>query len=113
MCRAIKEAERRYQWPELVINPFDEALMDQDATRSVIEAMSFVHVASPDTRIYMTEWREHYTRLYQSSGRTLREGAVGPAGVTPTDTTRSSPRGNRRGSTSTSSAPTASTRSRV
>jgi hypothetical protein len=72
MCRAIKEAERRYQWPELVINPFDEALMDQDATRAVIEAMSFVHVASPDTRIYMTEWREHYARLYQSSGRTLR-----------------------------------------
>lgn len=72
MCRAIKDAETTYGWPELVINPFDEALDDQDATRELIEATTYVRALSPDTRLYVTEWREHYARLYQSSGKTLK-----------------------------------------
>ena len=71
VCRAIKMAEETYDWPELVINPYDEALEDQDATREIIESVPYVRKLSPDTRLYMTEWREHYARLYQSSGKTL------------------------------------------
>jgi hypothetical protein len=74
VCRAIKLAERNFGWPELVINPYDEALMDQDATREIIESIPYVRKRSPDTRLYMTEWREHYARLYQSSGKTLKGG---------------------------------------
>ncbi len=72
ICAALKRAERRYNWPEFVINPFDEALKDQDGTRAVIEATPFVRKASPATRLYMTEWRPGYTRLYQSSGAVLK-----------------------------------------
>jgi glycosyl hydrolase family 123 len=71
MCRAIKLAEKSFNWPELVINPYDEALKDQNATREIIESIPYVRRLSPETRLYMTEWREHYTRLYQSSGKTL------------------------------------------
>lgn len=72
LCAALKDAERRHGWPEFVINPFDEALKDQDATRAIIAAAPEVHRQSPATRLYMTEWREGYTRLYQSSGVSLR-----------------------------------------
>jgi len=72
VCKAIKQAERKLGWPEFVINPVDEALMDQDATRELIRAVPHVQALSPETRLYMTEWHEGYTRLYQSSGSTLR-----------------------------------------
>lgn len=71
VLRAIKAAERRHGWPEMVINPFDEALKDQDATREIIEAIPLVDALSPDTRLYMTEWRPGYAFHYQSSGRHL------------------------------------------
>ena len=71
ICAAIKSAEQRHGWPEIVINPFDEALKDQDATRAIIEAIPLVKRYSPKTRLYMTEWHDGYTRLYQSSGATL------------------------------------------
>jgi hypothetical protein len=74
ICAALKRAERRHNWPEFVINPFDEALKDQDGTRAVIEATAFVQEVSPATRLYMTEWRPGYTRLYQSSGAVLKGG---------------------------------------
>jgi len=72
MLRAIKAAEEEYGWPELVINPYDEALMDQDSVREIIAAMPHVQKFSPKTRVYMTEWHVGYTRLYQSSGKTLK-----------------------------------------
>jgi hypothetical protein len=72
VCKVIKDAEKKYGWPELVINPFDESLDDQDATREVIEAMPFVRETSPETRIYMTEWHTGYTRIYQSKGTILK-----------------------------------------
>ncbi len=72
MLRAIKAAEAKYGWPELVINPYDEALMDQDSVREIIAAMQYVHELSPKSRVYMTEWHVGYTRLYQSSGKTLK-----------------------------------------
>lgn len=71
LCAALKEAEGRYGWPEFVVNPYDEALKDQDATRAIIAAVTEVRRQSPNTRLYMTEWREGYTRLYQSSGLSL------------------------------------------
>ena len=72
LCAALKDAEQRHGWPEFVINPFDEALKDQDATRAIIAAVAEVQRQSPTSRLYMTEWREGYTRLYQSSGVSLR-----------------------------------------
>lgn len=72
LCAALKDAEQRHGWPEFVVNPFDEALKDQDATRAIIAAVPEVRRQSPTTRLYMTEWREGYTRLYQSSGVSLR-----------------------------------------
>lgn len=72
ICKALKDAERIHGWPEFVINPFDEALKDQTATRNVIDALPYVHAASPQTRLYMTEWRPGYARHYQSSGQHLR-----------------------------------------
>lgn len=77
ILHAIKNVERVRKWPEIVINPFDEALKDQDATRQVIEAIPFVRHTSPDTRLYMTEWRKGYTRHYQSRGKQL-EGKARP-----------------------------------
>jgi hypothetical protein len=71
MMRAIKEASKKYGWPDMVIGPFDEALDSQDWTRHVIDAMPLVHTLAPEARIYMTEWHNGYTRLYQSSGKTL------------------------------------------
>ncbi|HUT34136.1 MAG TPA: hypothetical protein VNE39_11690 [Planctomycetota bacterium] len=71
ILRALKEAEEKHAWPEFVINPYDEALMDQEAVRHIIQAMPYVHAISPRSRVYMTEWHVGYTRLYQSSGRTL------------------------------------------
>jgi hypothetical protein len=71
ICKAIKQAEKKYGWPEFIIGPFDEALDDQASAREVIKAMPLVHAASPESRIYMTEWHEGFTRLYQSSGSTL------------------------------------------
>lgn len=72
LLRAIKDAETRHGWPEIVVNPYDEALKDQDATREIIKAVPFVRKISPKTRLYMTEWREGYTRHYQSSGFQLK-----------------------------------------
>ncbi len=72
ICAALKAAEREHGWPEFVINPFDEALKDQDAVREIIAAVPYVRVGSPSTRLYMTEWRPGYSRLYQSSGHFLR-----------------------------------------
>jgi len=71
ILRAIKQAERRHGWPEMVINPYDEALKDQDATREIIEAIPLVDRLSPATRLYMTEWRPGYAAHYQSSGAHL------------------------------------------
>ncbi|MEM7466746.1 MAG: hypothetical protein AAF387_07660 [Pseudomonadota bacterium] len=71
LLQAIKAVERVRNWPEIVINPFDEALKDQDATRAVVSAIPHVKAESPDTRLYMTEWRPNYTRHYQSSGKHL------------------------------------------
>ncbi|MGR8948117.1 MAG: hypothetical protein ACU84Q_08735 [Gammaproteobacteria bacterium] len=71
MLRAIKDVEKSRGWPEIVINPFDEALKEQKATREVIAAVPFVHQQSPGTRLYMTEWRSGYARHYQSSGEQL------------------------------------------
>jgi hypothetical protein len=72
VCRAIKEAEKKYGWPEFVIGPFDESLDDPVATREVIKAMPYVREMSPETRIYMTEWHPGYTRIYQSKGDILK-----------------------------------------
>jgi hypothetical protein len=72
ICRAIKDAEKKYGWPELVINPYDEALDDQPAVKEIIKAMPYVQKASPETRIYMTEWHPGYARLYQSNGDQLK-----------------------------------------
>lgn len=71
ICAALKRAELRNDWPEFVLNPYDEALKDQDATRAIIEATPIVRRISPLTRLYMTEWRPGYTRLYQSTGLSL------------------------------------------
>ncbi|MGE0486800.1 MAG: hypothetical protein AB7Q81_21790 [Gammaproteobacteria bacterium] len=71
MLRAIKLAEGAHGWPEIVVNPFDEALKDQAAVRELIAAVPLVQAASPATRLYMTEWRPGYTRHYQSSGQQL------------------------------------------
>lgn len=68
VCKAIKEAEKKYGWPEFVINPFDEALKNKAAAADVAAAMPLVQQLSPETRIYMTEWREGYTRTYQTFG---------------------------------------------
>ncbi len=48
------------------------ALMDQDSVREIIAAMPYVHKFSPKSRVYMTEWHVGYSRLYQSSGKTLK-----------------------------------------
>lgn len=79
ICAALKRAEGEYGWPEFVLNPYDEALKDQDATREIIAAVPYVRRASPTTRLYMTEWREGYARLYQSSG-TMLSGSQRPRG---------------------------------
>jgi hypothetical protein len=72
ICLAIKQAEKKYGWPELVINPYDEALDDQKAVKEIIKAMPYVRQTSPETRIYMTEWHPGYARLYNSNGDTLK-----------------------------------------
>ncbi|HYF49288.1 MAG TPA: hypothetical protein VEJ63_07780 [Planctomycetota bacterium] len=72
ICRAIKAAEKKHGWPEVVINPYDEALMDQDSVREIIAGVHYVHEMSPETRLYMTQWREGYARLYQSQGKQLQ-----------------------------------------
>lgn len=72
ILRAMKIAEREHGWPEIVVNPFDEALKNQDAVHELIAAIPLVRAASPDSRLYMTEWRPGYTRHYQSSGGHLR-----------------------------------------
>jgi hypothetical protein len=72
ICKAIKDAEKKYGWPELVINPFDESLDDPIATKEVMKAMPIVQAASPETRIYMTEWHQGYTKIYQSKGDVLK-----------------------------------------
>ena len=71
LLRAIKDVEIARGWPEIVINPYDEALKDQQATREIIESIPYVRASSPATRLYMTEWRSGYTRHYQSSGKQL------------------------------------------
>ena len=72
MLAAIKSVEISRGWPDIVINPYDEALKDQNATRQIIEAIPYVREISPSTRLYMTEWRNGYARHYQSSGRQLK-----------------------------------------
>lgn len=72
MMRALKAAEKKHGWAEIVINPVDESLDNPDYTRELIAAMPYIHTISPETRIYMTEWKVGYTRLYQSHGETLR-----------------------------------------
>ena len=71
LLRAIKDVETSRAWPEIVVNPFDEALKDQQATREIIAAMPYVKAVSPKSRLYMTEWRSGYTRHYQSAGKQL------------------------------------------
>jgi len=72
ICAALKNVEYRHGWPEFVLNPYDEALKDQNAARELIQAAVFVREASPETRLYMTEWRPGYTRMYQSTGAMLK-----------------------------------------
>ena len=71
LLRAIKDIEKARGWPEIVINPYDEALKDQQATKEIIAAIPYIREQSPQTRLYMTEWRSGYTRHYQSSGHQL------------------------------------------
>ena len=71
MLRAIKDVEKARGWPEIVINPYDEALKDQQATKEIIASIPYIQQLSPDTRLYMTEWRSGYTRHYQSTGEQL------------------------------------------
>ena len=71
LLHAIKEMEVSRNWPEIVINPYDEALKDQHATREIIASIPYVNAISPSTRLYMTEWRSGYARHYQSSGKQL------------------------------------------
>tara|TARA_R110002096_G_scaffold43479_23_gene117433 strand:+ start:5111 stop:7132 length:2022 start_codon:yes stop_codon:yes gene_type:complete len=71
ICAALKRAEIRNDWPEFVLNPYDEALKDQDSTLEIIKSIPAVRQISPSTRLYMTEWRRGYTRLYQSTGLSL------------------------------------------
>lgn len=68
---AIKQTEKKFGWPEVIVNPYDEALMSQDTVREIIASLPRVRSLSPDTRLYMTEWRTGYTRHYQSSGKQL------------------------------------------